>query len=190
MDTTQLDLLFGWSAYLSAATTVATMVTAILFFTVGERFGRINDTVSVFQMLLMLPIATGLYLVTRPSGSGAALPLLAAGVGIIAMLITAVLQALLVFGAVKFEQTIAAVLTAGGAIGLWLALANGFAMSAGTLPIGLGVCGVGAGVGYVLGAVGFRLGGQQHPLSYIGAGLGLVGYSIWAVWLGRLFLES
>ena len=106
------------------------------------------------------------------------------------MLITAVLQALLVFGAVKFEQTIAAVLTAGGAIGLWLVLANGFALSAGTLPIGLGVCGIVAGVGYVLGAIGFRIGRQQHPLSYIGGGLGLVGYSIWAIWLGRLFLAG
>ena len=121
MDTPSLNLLFGWAAVLSAVATVATAVTAILFFSVAERFGPINDAVSVVQVLLMLPVAWGLYHVTRPGAP--TLALLAAAIGGIAMLVTALLQTLLVAGAVTFEQTIATVLGAGGVIGIWLVLA-------------------------------------------------------------------
>lgn len=186
MDPTLLHQLFGWTAYLSAVATIGTAVTIILFFTVGGRFGKINDAVSVAQMLLMLPVAAGLFLVTRPGG--AVLALLAMAIGMASMLVAAALQALLVVGRVKYEQTISAVLTAGGAIGLWLALANVLALVAGTMPRGLAALGIAADVGYICGALGFQLGGQGHPLSYIGGALGLLGYSAWAIWLGRLFL--
>jgi hypothetical protein len=184
----QIDLLFGWTLYLSAAATIATAVTAILFFALGERFGRLNDAVSVLQMLLMLPISVGLFLLIRHSSAG--LALLATVVGAIGMLVAAVLQALLVLNVVKYEQTIAAVLAAGGTIGLWLLLANILALSADTLPSGLAISGIVVGAGYILVALGFRIGGQEHPLSYAGALLVIVGYSIWSIWLGWLFTSG
>ena len=57
MSTTQLGLVLGWSALLRAAATIATMVTALLFFAVGERYGKVNDALSVVQMVFMLPVA-------------------------------------------------------------------------------------------------------------------------------------
>ena len=147
METALVDLMFGWAALLSAVATLATLITGIAFFAVSERFGKLNDTVSVFQMLLMLPVAVALYVLTQPSRPG--LALLALGVGSIGMLIAAVLQGLLVVGVVSFEQTIGVVLSAGGAIGLWLVLANAMTLTAGVLPLSLAAFGIAAGVGYL-----------------------------------------
>jgi hypothetical protein len=184
MDTTQLGLLFGWAALLSAAATIVTLVTAILFFTAGERFGKINDAVSVLQMLFMLPVALVLYLL-HPGGTNV-LAMLAVAVGGTGMIATAVLQALLVLGFVEYEQTITAVLSAGGLVGLWLILTNATALSGDVLPVALITFGIVAGAGYILAAVGFYRGGQNHPLFYVGGLLIVVGYSVWATWLGRL----
>ena len=162
MDATQLGLIVGWAAYLSAAATMGTAITGILFFVVGERLGRINDAVSVLQMLLMVPVAVGHYVVTYRVGLG--LALVAIITGVLGMLVAAFLQALLVARAVQYEQTIGAVLAAGGATGLWLVLANAVALGGAVLPGGLTICGIATGVGYILLAVGFRIGGQEHPL--------------------------
>ena len=188
MDAVRLGWLIGWAAYLSAAATIGTALTGVLFFAVGERFGRLNDAVSVLQMLFMLPVAGGLYLMTRSSGAGLALA--ATVLGAVAMLGAGVLQALLVVKVVRYEQTIAAVLAAGVLIGLWLLLENVLALGAAVLPMGLAICGIATGIGYMLLAIGFRLGGQEHALSYAGAGLVLVGYSVWAIWLGWLLTSG
>jgi len=184
MDITQLSFLCGWAALLSAIATVATLITAALFFAVGERFGKINDAVSVIQMLLMLPVALALFLLRPADATG--LALLAAAVGSIGMIAAGVLQALLVFGLVEYQQTIAAVLSAGGMIGVWLILTNALALSNEILPMGLVAFGLAAGAGYILAAIGFYKGGQRHPLFYVGSVLLIVGYSVWAAWFGRL----
>jgi hypothetical protein len=188
MDPSQLNLLFGWAAILSAVATLLTLITGILFLSAGGLFGPINDAASVSQMLVMLPVAAALYLLTRHDVS--ALALLAAAIGVAGMLIAAVLQALLVFRVVEYEQTAAVTLSAGGAVGLWLILANLLALAAGALPGGLVLTGVVAGAGYVLLVIGFRLGGQGHPLFYAGSGLAVIGYTVWGTWLGFLFLSG
>jgi uncharacterized membrane protein len=83
MQLAPLSLPFGRSAYLSAAVTFATLITGILFFAVDERFGKVNDAASVLQILFMLPIAVGLFLVLRAHGAGS---LIAVVIGIAAML--------------------------------------------------------------------------------------------------------
>jgi hypothetical protein len=188
MEATLLDLLFGWAALLSAVATLGTAVTGILFFAVNQAFGKVNDIFSVFQVVLMLPVAVAIYTLTRP-GYGW-LALLALAVGCIGMTVVAVLQTLLVAGRVGFEQTIAQVLAAGAAIGLWLVVANALALAGGVLPWGLGACGIAAGASYLLAAVGFYRGRQEHPLFYAGSLLMVVGYSVWAIWLGRLLLTG
>jgi hypothetical protein len=188
MDPSQLNLLFGWAAILSAVATLLTLITGILFLSGGGLFGPINDAASVSQMLVMLPVAAALYLLTRHDVS--ALALLAAAIGVAGMLIAAVLQALLVFRVVEYEQTAAVTLSAGGAVGIWLILANLLALAAGALPGGLVLTGVVAGAGYVLLVIGFRLGGQGHPLFYAGSGLAVIGYTVWGTWLGFLFLSG
>ena len=106
------------------------------------------------------------------------------------MLISAVLQALLVFGKVRFDQTIRTTLTAGGGIGIWLVLVGYLALASGVLPGGLAWLGLAAGGGYILLVVGFWLGGQRHPLFIAGSLAAMVGYSAWAIWLGRVFLSG
>jgi hypothetical protein len=54
--------------------------------------------------------------------------------GMAAMLTTAVLQALLLAGAVKYEQTLPAVLTSNGIIGLWRVLGSAQARASSSLP--------------------------------------------------------
>ena len=186
MDSAQLNVLFGWAAFLSALATLVTGATAVLFLSRGGRFGKINDAASVAQMLFMVPVAAALFFVTRRGAAG--LALLALAIGVIGMLVAAALQALLVFGAVKFEQTFEAVLAAGGTVGLWLLLTNCLILAARALPGGLTVLGIVAGTGYILAVIGFHAGGQQHPLFYTGSFLGLLAYSIWAIWLARLLL--
>ena len=188
MTVTPLDLVFGWAALLSAVATLGTFGTSILFFAVNPSFGKINDAVSVVQAVLMLPVAVAMALLTHPVNG--MLALLALVVGSLAMVVTAVLQVLLVFGRVRFEQTIGAVLAAGAAMGLWFILSNALAGAGGPLPWGLVAWGIAAGIGYLLAAVGFHRGGQHHPLFYAGGLLVIVGYTIWAVWLGCLLLTG
>jgi len=60
--------IYGWSAHLSAAATILTFVTGILFFSGGKSFGKINDLFSVFQVLLMIPLVFFFsQLITPPS---------------------------------------------------------------------------------------------------------------------------
>ena len=49
MDRLLLDV-YGWFAILSAVFTVLTFVSGVLFFTIGEKFGKANDIFSVFQV--------------------------------------------------------------------------------------------------------------------------------------------
>ena len=47
MELAQLNPFSGWTAYPSAAATIATAIAGVLLFTQGERFGKLTDTVSV-----------------------------------------------------------------------------------------------------------------------------------------------
>jgi hypothetical protein len=108
--------------------------------------------------------------------------------GIMGMLVTVALQTLLVFGKVKYEQTIAALLTACGAIGIRLLLEAYLALTGGVLPGGIARLGLVAGSGYILLIAGFWLGSEQNPLfwaDYLGM---VISYSVWAIWLGRALL--
>jgi hypothetical protein len=180
----ELLRLVAWSAYLSAGATILTFITGILFFTVGHPFGTINDAASVFQMLFMVPMALALYQALRPV---ATIPnVLAVTAGVMGMCDAAVLQALLVFGVFEYEQTIREVLIGGGFVGIWLVLVGILALASGMLPAGLAWVGIVSGVGYMLLVVGFWLGGEGHPLFLAGSLVAVIGYSVWAIWLGRV----
>lgn len=183
-----LNIFFGWSAFLSAAAAIGTAITGVLFFSRGGRFGKINDTVSVVQMLFMLPVTVGVYLLLRPLG--AILALLITAAGVLGILAAGILQALLVLDALKFEQVFNAGLKAGIVIGGWLLAVNTVAIIGQVFPMGLTICGMAGGLGYILLGIGFHKGSYQHPLSYIGSSLTILGYLAWAVWLGRLFLAG
>jgi hypothetical protein len=186
MQSLPLAAFYSWCAYLSAAATLLTFITGVLFFTVGEPFGVMNDISSVFQVLLMVPLTVA---VVQLSPVGYRAPAIAAAVvGIGGMLVTAVGQTLLVLRRIDFQTSLR--FTPGGAaIGMWLIAVSLLALAGGYLPQGLVWIGIAAGVGYVATVVGFLMGGQKHPLFYAGGVVMAIGYPIWAIWLGR-FLSA
>jgi len=179
--------LFGAAAYLSAVFTILTFVTGILFFTVGKPFGKINDISSVFQVVLMLPLAFLFLPVTPPGLWG--LGLAAALIGLAGMLVSAYGQGLLVFERIDFE-TSQKFFPAGGLIGVWLALVNALALTMNALPAVLAWIGMFAGIGYIVTVVGFLRGGQNNPLFYSGSLVLAVSYPVWVIWLGRLIFTG
>ena len=176
---------YGWFAYLSAAATILTFITGILFFSKGEPFGKINDISSVFQVLFMIPVAV-LMLRTGPAGDSG-LVLIATIIGISGMILTAVGQSLLVFGRIDFQGSLK-FFPAGGAIGIWLILVSVLIVMRGQFPPLLAWIGILAGSGYLATVIGFLMGGQQNKLFYIGAFVLGISYPIWAIWLGRLLM--
>jgi hypothetical protein len=178
----------GWTAYTNAALSIANMVTIMIFFAVGGFWGRLNDTISVFWALSFIPLVVVLYQVNRDDN--ASLSLATAGIGIGAMLIFAISQSLLALGQVRFEQTLAAVLTMTGVLGLSLLFSSLLARSGETLPTGLFWLTLAYGIGLILGSAGFWLGGQQHPLAMLGFITAAFIGPVWAIWLGRLLLKG
>jgi hypothetical protein len=160
----------------------------MVFFAVGGFWGRLNDSVSVLWALSFIPLAIVLYRVNTPVNGPASL--LAAVIGIAAMLVFAVLQSLLVMKQVTFDQTVAAVLTMTGIIGLSLVF-NGLLARAGeTLPAGLVWLTLAFGLGFVIGGIGFWVGGPQHPLAMAGFLVTALIGPVWVILLGRLLLNG
>jgi hypothetical protein len=172
-----------WAAYLSGAATVLTLLTGILFFTLGEAFGKINDISSVFQMVLMIPLAPVLALYL-PTGNPT-LAWAAAGIGLAGMLISAIGQSLLVLGRIDFQRSLK-FFPAGGAIGLWLILVCLIGSGSGQLEGFSYWPGLLAGFGYLAAVVAFLKGGQSHPVFVLGGFLIGICYPIWAIALGNL----
>ena len=148
----------------------------------------INDSSSVIFSLSLIPLALALHFLYRPLFPS--MSLLVTTLGIIAMLAAAILQTLLVFGVLEFEQEIHPVLIANAVIGIWL-ITNGMMARVGSnLPQGLAWLSVVAGIGLILIIVGFWVGGQESLLTIVGGILSFIGILIWAIWLGKLFLAG
>jgi hypothetical protein len=169
----------GWAAYLSAAASIATSLTAMLFFAKGQPWGSINDSLSVLQMLFMLPLAP----------HAASFSLLAAWMGAIGLLGVGVLQALLVLGRVGFRQQIGPAVGAGMVVGLWLLAVAVLSLGSGALPSAVAWWGVISGAGYLVTALGYFLGGQDSKVFRLGAILVLLGSALWAILLGNALLS-
>jgi len=183
-----LNNFFAWSAYLAAVFSILGFIALFIFFAVGGVFGTINDALSVFQFLFLIPVALALYLIFRerwPVLSG-----LVSLVAILAMGIIAVLQIALVFGLVRFEQTIGTILIVGSFIGLWWVVTGILMGQEGLFPSGLAWAGIIAGASFITIAIGFALRGPEHPLAAVGFLFGAIAVPVWAFWLGRLWLNG
>ncbi|MBN2044301.1 MAG: hypothetical protein JW757_04700 [Anaerolineales bacterium] len=179
----EFSIIYGCFAILSAAATVTTFVTGILFFYAGDQFGKLNDIASIFQVILMLPL-TILFVQLLPDWF-AVWAVLAALVGAAGMLISAYGQGLLVFERINFNRS-QQFFPSGAAIGLWLLTVNALALASSLLTPVLAWIGVAAGLGYILTVIGFLRSGQSSPLFSIGALLLGIAYPAWAVWLGMI----
>ena len=172
-----------WS-YLAGVAWILGLAALFIFFAVGGVFGTINDAISIFQFLFLIPVALTLHRILdlhAPTVSG-----VSAALGIGSMLIIAFLQLLLVLGTVQFEQTLRPILLLGAIVGLWWLATSFVGLARGALPAGPAWAGVVAGAAIIVTAIGFALGGQQHPLSMVGFIVGGVAVPVWAFWLGKV----
>lgn len=169
----------GWSAYLSAA---AIIITLIL------RFDTISAIASIFIGLAILPVSFALYKLERASNPMLSLAALVAGG--VAALIVAFLQTLLVFKGISSEQSDKIVTIAFGVFGISLAVFNYLAYSNKSFPARLAIWGLVAGAGSVILTLGDLIGGQEHPVTYVGALVVVVGYPVWSIWIGKLLLSG
>ena len=116
--------------------------------------------------------------------------LAAAVAGIGALLIFAFLQSLLVLGQMRYQQTIAAIMTMTGIIGLFLLLNGLLARSGQTLPGTLAWLLVAFGLLQIVGSIGFLTGGPQNPLAAVGFLAWVTVGLLWAIWMGKLLLNG
>ena len=185
MDKSSLFRLVGWSAYVSAAATIIGAVTLVIFFSVGDPFGIMNDISSVIIGLTGIIILFALYQLHRSVAP--VMSLIAFIVGALAMLTAAVVQSLLVINGTNFGMIVT---VSFGLYGLSLIAYGYLTVVNETLPRRLGWWGIVAGIGYVLVITGFILGGENHPLTYIGGLASIIAYPTWAIWLGRVLLNT
>jgi hypothetical protein len=184
MNKGSLFRLAGWSAYVSAGATIFGFATLITFFMVGDPFGIMNDVSSVVIVLSALPILFSLHQIHRSAAATGSLAALA--MGVFASLSAAVYQTIFIVTRKTFGDSVT---LSYGIFGLSLVMYGYFALTDNMLPRGLAWLGIVAGIGYVLVITGFILGGENHPLTYVGGLASMVGYPTWAIWLGRQLLS-
>ena len=205
----------GWSAILSGAIDLIGFVFLLLFFALeaphwvqsGEPntpplFGTLNDASSIFVYLFMIPVAVALYKMNRRQSP--TFSLISLIIGMTGMLATAIIQALYVPRLIQTVQEGMLGALALGFIGLWMILVNVLGRAA-NLPRGLAWLGIVAGVSIILLPVAYLAAGGSALLDNPSIGLsnppfmfafaagvlGLsIGYAIWAILLGRLFLTG
>lgn len=165
------------------------LVAIVVFLSIGQPFGTINDVALVVMTLSLGPVMLGHYEL------GGIVPLwparLSLGGAVAAAVAWSLIQVAMIVGLVSFDYEHAAT----GAfavssllqvvIGLWIA---GASLLAGRwLPMTVRLLGTVAGTGTVVMSIGLLLGGVNHPLTYAGG----IGYQvmlpIWAYLLGRVF---
>jgi hypothetical protein len=188
MSNTELSRYAGWSAIVSAITTVLGLVTLLIFFAQGEPWGTLNDITSVILALSLLPVLLMLYRLHRRDAPRMSLVTLM--LGVIGLLAAAVVQSLLIIKVITYAQTAILAPSAFGLFGISLMVFGFLGRTNPSLPQRLILLSIIAGAGYVLVIAGFILGGQEHPLAAIGGLIAVIGYPIWAMWFGQLVLSG
>ena len=205
----------GWSAILSGAIDLIGFVFLLIFFALeaprwiqsGEPatpplFGTLNDASFIFVALFMIPLAVVLHKIIRRHNP--TLSLISLIIGMAGMLVTGIIQGLYV---PRVIQTAQQGILAGiglGLIGLWMILVNTLGRTT-NLPRGSAWLGILAGVSIIqlplaviaIGGPAFldepsiALNNPFFMFAFAAGVLGIsIGYAIWAIWLGRLFLTG
>jgi hypothetical protein len=187
MSENQLLRVAGWAAFLSVASNLLGLFTTFLFFATGD-FGPLADLPSLLWVVFTIPVALALHVVLRSQGP--VLSLAAAAIGVLSLLVIGIYQALLVTGVLAFEQQSQIVITATGAVGVWLLLANYLALRGRVFPLRLIWAGLIAGMGLLLLAVGYWAWGLQSPVMLLGFVVSAPSYLLWLIWLGGWLLRS
>lgn len=178
----------GWCAIASAIATILGLVTLLVFYSLGQPWGTINDLTSMLLALSTVPVLLALFRLHRRRA--AVISLAALIMGGLALLVAFVFQSLLVLKIIEYEATAVTVPAAFGVFGGALLAHSYLGLRARSLPGVLGWLGIIAGAGYMLVIAGILVGGQESLLTITGGLLAVVCYPIWAIWLGRLLLSG
>ena len=197
----------GWAAFFSGTVAILGLVSLILFFSLESTpnsvqsphfWGPIRDIAPIIQMVSLFVVAFVIYRMLRSSTPG--LSMMSGAIGVIGMLGVALLQFLLIFKVISFEQEVGLVLIATAAVGILLIIVIFLGRRQGSLPSRLAWLGISVGVAFVLepvmlsaagGAVAWRVFMSNYLLLAVSAVVFLVsyvGFPVWAFWLGRVFL--
>jgi hypothetical protein len=181
----------GWSAYLSGAAMVLSLVALILFSSLGQAWGIVYEAAIFLQLLFMLPFV--FVLQARFGSESSGLKRFSDGVAIFLVLFVTIAQALVIFGAFgpqNFSQTLDKGLTVSSAIGIWLVLPNYLGHGTWTVKRNLTSFGTLAAAGFILTPIVFKNVEPGGPLIIIGLLVSVIGYAVWTVLLGRLLLSG
>jgi len=188
MANAELSRYAGWSALASTIATILGLVTFIMFFTLVQPWGTINDLTSVVLALSILPVLLVLHHLHRLDA-----PIISLATFVIsffAMLVALVFQTLLIIRVMAYAQTAVVVPVSFGLFGAALMVYGYLARAIGSLPRRLALLSILAGAGYVVVIAGIILGGQEHPLAAIGGLTAVICYPIWAILFGRILLSG
>jgi hypothetical protein len=206
---TRLTRSAGWASYINGIAAILGLVSLLLFFGLesapltGRGFhiwGPISDICPILQMASLLVVAYAFYRIQRSRAVG--LSLIGTTIGMIGMLGVALLQFLLIFKVISFEQEVGLVLLATAAVGVWLIFVNFLGRRQGSLPSRLAWLGIAVGAAFILepvmlsaagGAVAWRVFMSNYLLlagSAVVFLISYVGFPVWAFWLGRVFLRA
>lgn len=188
MDKNSLFRLAGWSAYVSAAATIVGAVTLVIFFSVGDPYGKINDVSSIIIAITGIIVLIAMRKFHRSASYS--LSVGASTLGIVALLVAGIVQIVFVAGRIQYEQTEFVSPLGFGLFGIALIVFGYLGWIEASRPRVLSAIGMTAGLGYVLVAAGFILGGPNHMLTYIGGALSVIAYPVWGFWLGCIWLRN
>jgi hypothetical protein len=177
----------GWSAVVSGIATIVGFVTLIAFFALGEPWGTINDITSIFLALSIVPVLLTLH--RNQDHFVPVFSLAAFVIGVMAMLVAASFQTLLVLRVIEFAQTAIVVPGAFAVFGVSLLFYSYTTHAIKSLPRRLTWLGMISGTGYILVIAGIFIGGQENPLTAIGGFTAVICYPIWAILYSRILLS-
>lgn len=187
----------GWSAYISASASILGFVFLAAFFSAGQPFGTLNDFFgSILLGLSMMPLAFALERVYMQGNVALTRVVLVTGlVGMTLLVIAGATVILKTFAWINFPEPTPGTgpfgigLIGPVVIGLWLIFVSYLGLASPALPNLLNWIGITAGAGFGITLIGFILGGQNHPMTWIGGLAAGIAYPIWAIWLGNLLLS-
>ena len=191
------SLTIGWMAIATGIVGILALVSIILFFTVGQPFGTIND-ICIGAAAIMSGVLAWM-LTPQYHGQSPLLSQVALVVAMVGALVATVGSVLVIFGITGWYLAGLYMAVGNALIGLWLLGLNFSAQQGGLWSSGLAISGMVIGVIMILGfaasqGIFSRLDAWESApwyINYVGfaGSLGwLVLYPLWCLWLGRVIL--
>jgi hypothetical protein len=157
----RIQMFAGWSACASGVVAIFGLVPFVTY-PFGLNFPGLNDDAALVQYLLALPITFALYSLSRARAATGSLVAMLIGIG--GILLFTVVQTVLVFSSMQWAIYFVLIGAATLMIGAWIVITGSY-LRRSTGPLR-----------------------HSLPMSILGATY--FAYPIWAVWLGRMFIEG